>query len=133
MEPTPEIVIGCFAPDPDVADIKFEWFCDDYAEDHELEYFYIESIRRLPSLFGEMITHLTKDVTVLDNLSGDIYAAADRGDSESSDRLSKVYSSLSADQFDHRSTIYYNVDDAPSALPMDDDRSFFFTRVVVFQ
>ena len=132
MEPTPEIVIGCFAPAEDVAEIKFEWFCGDYADDHELEYFFVEGIRRLPSLFGDMI-HLTGDVTVLDNLSGDIYAAAERGDSERSDRLSKVYSSLNADQFDHHTTIYYNVDNAPSALVMDDDRSMFFIRVVVFQ
>ena len=132
MEPTPEIIIGCFAPAEDVAEIKFEWFCGDYADDHELEYFFVEGIRRLPSLFGDMI-HLTGDVTVLDNLSDDIYAAAERGDSERSDRLSKVYSSLNADQFDHHTTIYYNVDNAPSALVMDDDRSMFFIRVVVFQ
>lgn len=136
MEVSHEIVLGCYAADPDTAAIKFDWFCEEYVADQKLEYSFVESIRRLPRLFGEYIDRQKSEETqkVLDDISDEIYDAATSGDPVSSDELSKVYLMLNTNQFDHRTAIFYNIDDDPMALPIPASISpFFFIRVVIFQ
>ena len=135
MEESHEIVLGCCAPDQDTAEICIDWFVTQYAIDNQLEYFYVESIRRLPAAFGNFINHHQEEEKekTLDEISDEIYAAATSGDPERSDELSKVYLMLNTNQFDHRTAIYYCVDDDDMALPVTDDNSMFYIRVVVFQ
>ena len=135
MEESHEIVIGCFAGTEDIAAVKFDWFIDEYAADHQLEYFFVESIRRLPAEFGNFIIRQKREenATILDNITQEIFAAMASGDPELSDELTKEYLKINNNYFDHRVAVFYNVDDDALALPLMDDKSMFFIRVVVFQ
>ena len=135
MEESHEIVLGCYAPDPDTAEICIDWFVSQYAADNDLEYFFVESIRRLPAAFGNFINHHQREENqqVLDDIEDEIFTAMDSGDTETSSELSKVFLLMNNNQFDHRTAIYYCVDDDDMALPIQGDQSLFYIRVVVFQ
>ena len=135
MEPSHEIVLGCCAPDPDTAEICIDWFVTQYAADNDLEYFYVESISRLPAAFGNFINHHQEQEkqNVLDSISDEIYAAATSGNPILSDELSKVYLLMNDNQFDHRTAIYFCIDGDDLAIHSAEDRDLFYVRVVVFQ
>ena len=135
METSHEIVLGCFAKAEDTAEVKFDWFVTQYAADNELEYFFVESIRRLPAAFGNLVAAHKREETqqVLNDIEDEIFTAMDSGDTAASSELSKVYLLLNDVQFNHRTAIYYNVDDDDMAIPSAEDRDLFYVRGVVFQ
>ena len=109
MEPSHEIVLCCFSDNQDTAALKFDLFVDEYAAKHQIEYFFVESIRRLPIAFGEFIIHLNQK------------------------QYDKEYYCM-PHYFDHRNMFFYNIDDDDVLYPLlEVDVSLFFIRTVVFE
>ncbi|GEM_PF-6411675 len=140
MEVHNEIMIFCKAPDAEGAKVKFGWFISLYAEDNELEYFYIGRVEALSTALAGLFIkiHFQEYDNRLDDIQHDIFKSIDIGDCDKTNYLTTIYQKSLRQQFDHTQTLIYYLDCSDETYPSypfleENEVPAYWLTKVVFQ